>query len=74
MEWQDQIERVSGVCGGKPIFRGTRITVAFVLERLAAGDPAASLVRSYPGLTPEHIQAALSYAAALVRDEDEVLA
>jgi uncharacterized protein (DUF433 family) len=74
MEWQEQIERVSGVCSGKPIFRGTRITVAFVLERLAAGEPQEELIRSYPGLTEQHIQSALAYAAALVRDEAEVLA
>lgn len=45
---------------GKPIFRNTRMTVEFVLERLAQGARAEDLVRSHPPLTMEHISAALA--------------
>ena len=72
MDWQKYIERVPGVMLGKPIFRGTRITVEFVLERLAQGAEPADLVRSHPSLTIDHIQAALSYAVSVVR-QDELL-
>jgi uncharacterized protein (DUF433 family) len=49
---------------GKPVFKGTRITVEFVLERLAQGASASELVDNYEGLLPDHIRAALAYAAA----------
>lgn len=63
MDWQRYIERVPGVMLGKPIFRGTRITVEFVLERLAQGAQPEDLIRSHPPLADEHVQAALAYAA-----------
>jgi uncharacterized protein (DUF433 family) len=72
MDWQRHIERVPGVMLGKPIFRDTRITVEFVLERLAQGATPEALVRSHPPLTPDHIKAALSYAVSVVR-QDELL-
>ena len=72
MNWQQYIERVPGVMLGKPIFRGTRITVEFVLERLAQGAQPEDLVRSYPPLTTEHVSAALAYALSVVR-QDELL-
>jgi uncharacterized protein (DUF433 family) len=72
MAWQEHIERVPGVMLGKPVFRGTRITVEFILERLAQGARAEDLVKSYPPLTIDHVQAALAYAVAVVR-QDELL-
>lgn len=72
MDWQQHIERVPGVMLGKAVFRGTRITVDFVLERLAQGAKPEDLVRSHPPLTAEHVQAAIAYALSVVR-QDEVL-
>jgi uncharacterized protein (DUF433 family) len=72
MNWPQHIERVPGVMLGKPIFRGTRITVEFVLERLAQGARPEDLVRSHPPLTADHIKAALEYAVSVVR-QDELL-
>lgn len=72
MDWHAHIERVPGVMLGKPVFRGTRITVEFVLERLAQGARAEDLVRSHPPLTAEHVTAALAYAVSVVR-QDELL-
>jgi uncharacterized protein (DUF433 family) len=72
MDWQSHIERVPGVMLGKPVFRGTRITVEFVLERLAQGARPDDLVRSHPPLAAEHVKAALAYALSLVR-QDELL-
>jgi uncharacterized protein (DUF433 family) len=48
---------------GKPVFRGTRMTVEFILERLGDGAPEADLLGAYPRLRPEHIRAAQAYAA-----------
>lgn len=72
MDWQQQIERVPGVMLGKPIFRGTRITVEFVLERLAQGARPEDLFTSHPTLTSDHINAALACALSVVR-QDELL-
>lgn len=51
------------VCHGKPCFKGTRIMVYLVLEMLAAGETAEDIKKAYPGLTKEHIDAALLFAA-----------
>jgi uncharacterized protein (DUF433 family) len=72
MDWQQCIERVPAVMLGKPIFRGTRITVEFVLERLAQGARPEDLPRSHPPLTLDHVRAALAYALSSVR-QDELL-
>ena len=72
MDWDQYIERVPGVMLGKPIFRGTRITVEFILERLAQGAHSEDLIRSHPPLTREHVMAALAYAVSVVR-QDELL-
>lgn len=73
MDWHQHIERVPGVMLGKPIFRGTRITVEFVLERLAAGALPDELIRSHPPLTAEQVRAALGYALSSVRQDELVL-
>jgi uncharacterized protein (DUF433 family) len=72
MDWRKYIERVPDVMLGKPIFRGTRMTVEFVLERLAQGARPEDLVRSHPPLTLEQVHAAIAYALAVVR-QDELL-
>lgn len=73
MDWRAHIERVPGVMLGKPIFRGTRITVEFVLERLAEGARPEHLVHSHPPLTLDHMMAALAYALSVVRQDEMVL-
>jgi uncharacterized protein (DUF433 family) len=54
---------------GEPTVRGMRISVEQVLTALAAGVPVEDLLSDYPELEPEDIQAALAYAAELVREE-----
>ena len=66
MRWQDWIEERKDVMLGKPVFKGTRLTVQHVLEELGAGMSFDNLLDNYPTLKPEHIRAALQYAAALV--------
>lgn len=56
------------VCHGRPCIRGTRVPVAVVLDNLAAGLTLEEIVASYPNLTLADVQAALVYAAQLVRD------
>lgn len=54
---------------GKPVVAGTRITVELILEKLAAGELADQIIRAHPHLPEGSIQAALHYAAAVVRNE-----
>lgn len=64
LDWKQYIERDADVMLGKPVFKGTRITVEFILDRLAQGAMPQELVENYEGLRPEHIGAVLAYAAA----------
>lgn len=53
----------SDICNGKPIIRGKRITVQTILEFLAAGNTQEEILKAYPSLEPEDIQAALQFAS-----------
>jgi len=53
----------SDVMAGKPVIRGTRQAVEFILELLAAGQSEDEILANYPGLTREDIPASLSYAS-----------
>ncbi|HYA92429.1 MAG TPA: DUF433 domain-containing protein [Thermodesulfobacteriota bacterium] len=54
---------------GKPVIKGTRITVELILEKLAAGETMEQILEAYPHLTREGIQAALSFAAEALRSD-----
>ncbi len=57
------------VCFGKPVIAGTRVTVAVVVEELAAGTTVEDVCRQYD-LAAEDVRAALAYAARLLGEED----
>lgn len=63
------IEANPQVMMGKPVFKGTRIPVDLVLEKLAAGETTEQILESHPRLTAEAIHEALLFAAELVRGE-----
>jgi uncharacterized protein (DUF433 family) len=69
MEANYCIVRDPGICGGDPVFRGTRIPLRTVLASLAEGDEPADILRSFPTLTAEHVRAAISFAAAAAVDD-----
>jgi len=69
MEWQDRIEINPDVLGGKPVVKGTRLAVEFVVGLLAEGRAEAEVLENYPGLTPDDIRACLAYASARLRAE-----
>jgi uncharacterized protein (DUF433 family) len=56
-----------GILGGKPILKGTRISVQLILEWLAGGATVADIVREYPHLTEEAVREAVLFAAELAR-------
>jgi uncharacterized protein (DUF433 family) len=69
MNWQDRITLDPQVLAGKPVIRGTRLAVDFILGLLAQGWTEASLQHNYPGLTHDDIAACLQYASELLQAE-----
>ncbi len=68
MDWKPHITADPEVMHGAVCLRGTRIPVSVVLDNLAAGSSAATILNEYPTLKPEHILAAIGYAAELARE------
>jgi uncharacterized protein (DUF433 family) len=69
MDISSHIEINPRIMMGKPVIKGTRITVELILESLAAGESPDNLLRSYPRLTKEDISAALAFAAEALKGE-----
>ncbi len=65
MDWRERITVDPAVCHGQACIKGTRVLAAVVLDNLAAGLATDEILRSYPPLTPEDVQAAMAYAADL---------
>ncbi len=68
MNWRERITVDPTICHGQACIKGTRIMVAVVLDNLAAGVETDELLKSYPTLAAQDIQAALEYAAELARE------
>ncbi len=68
MNWHNHIAIDPEVCHGQACIKGTRIMVSVVLDNLAAGLSPLEIIRSYPSLTIDAIQAAAAYAAELARE------
>lgn len=69
MAWQDRIVVDPSVLAGKPIVKGTRISVEFVIDLLARGWTTSQVLGEYDHLTPEDVQACLAYASHVLRSE-----
>ncbi len=68
MNWRDRITVNPEICHGRACITGTRVLVATVLDNLAAGLKSEEIMRSYPSITGESIQAAVYYAAELASE------
>jgi uncharacterized protein (DUF433 family) len=68
MNWKDRIISDKDVLLGKPVIKGTRISIEFILERLASGWSEEMLLKSYPHLQKEDIQAVFAYLNDCVKD------
>ena len=69
VDWQDRIVVDPKVLVGKPVIKGTRIAVEFLMELLAEGWTHEQILANYPQLKPDDIRAAHAYAAEVVRDQ-----
>ena len=69
MQFDQVIVRDPMVCGGEPIIRGTRVTLRTILASLADGDTPDTIVRAFPTLKVEDVQAVIAFAAASARED-----
>ena len=69
MKWQERISLDPNILVGKPVIKGTRLAVEFIVELLAQGWTEEDILRNYPGLTTEDIRACLAYASQVLQSE-----
>ncbi len=69
MDWQKHIGTDSQICKGRPCIKGTRIMASVILDNLADGVSHQEIIRGYPPITAQDIQACIAFAADLARDE-----
>ena len=69
MNWRKHIHSNPGILGGKPVIRGTRISVELILEYLAEGADEDEIVDAYPHITREQVRAAVQFAHDLLVDQ-----
>lgn len=69
MDWRTRIVANPDVLVGKPVIKGTRISVEMVMDLLAAGYTPQQIIEQYDHLTAEDIQACLAYAKEVIRSE-----
>ena len=69
VHFDQRIIRDPQICGGEPVFKGTRVTLRTVLASLAAGDTPEAILADFSGLSPLDIQAAIAFAAASAEED-----
>jgi uncharacterized protein (DUF433 family) len=67
--YQERIIRDKGICGGEPVFKGTRVTLRSVLASLAAGDSTMEILTDFPSLKADDVRAAIAFAAAAAEED-----
>jgi uncharacterized protein (DUF433 family) len=65
----ERITSQPGVLNGKPIIKGTRISVEFILELIASGGSIAEIVRNYPFLAEDDVRQAELFAAGTLKND-----
>lgn len=69
MKWRDHIHTDPAIRQGKPVIKGTRLGVDFILSLLAEGWTTDQVLESYPQLTREHLLAVFAFAAEMLHDD-----
>ena len=67
--WKDRIVIDEAILTGKPVIKGTRLAVEFIIDLLARGWSEAEILENYPGIVIEDIRACLTYASATLHTE-----
>lgn len=69
MEWKPYIHSDPTILAGKPVIRGTRLSVEFIMQLKANGWTEDAILSNYPALSQEMLQASFAYAADCISDE-----
>lgn len=69
MDWQNHIIVDPKILVGKPVIKGTRLAVEFIVDLLAQGWAESEILRNYPGITHDDITACLKYATSILKAE-----
>ena len=69
LHWEARIVRDPKICGGEPVFKGTRVTLRTVLASLAEGDSLEQILSSFPALQQDDVKAAIAFAAASAEED-----
>lgn len=69
MKWEDRIVIDPEILVGKPVVKGTRLAVEFIVDLMAQGWSDEDILRNYPGLSQEDIQACLAYVSSMLHAE-----
>ena len=69
MNWRDRTTLDTAVLAGKPVIRGSRLAVDFIVGLMGQGWTEADILRNYPGLTHDDIAACLQYASEILQSE-----
>lgn len=72
IDWRKHIHSDPGTLGGKPVVRGTRISVELILEYLAEGGTVAEIIEGYPGVSETDIRAAIAFSNHLLTKQADV--
>lgn len=72
-DYRRQFARSRAIIGGETVFKGTRVPLRTILASLADGDSPQVLLKSFPTLTPDHIRAAIAFAAASAGEDLPIL-
>lgn len=72
MDWRDRITSNPEILVGKPVIKGTRISVELILGWLANGWPFDKIIEAYPHISREDILAALAFAAEMMHEEQYI--
>lgn len=67
--FEDSFERNPKIAGGQPVLRGTRVPLRTVLASLAEGASFEDILKNFPTLTPEHLRAAVAFAASSAQED-----
>ena len=72
-KFAEQFSRDERIMSGETVFKGTRVPLRMILASLADGDSPELLLKEFPTLTPDHMRAAIAFAAAAARDDIPLL-
>ena len=72
MSWKERIDANPAVLSGKPVIKGTRLSVDFILSLLAEGWSEQQVLENYPQLDVEDLKAVFSFAQSCLAEEDYI--